>query len=215
MKRLYLTILFLLSVFFLPAQIHFVWITAVPDTIYFDDNLTFSTIQVLVEDDDNNPVVGAAVYFDSDIGSVLHYIYTDEDGIAETNFWESCDLGIATITAECNANYLDIQVTIIMPVSTQEEEIPVAISNLKNYPNPFNPSTTIEFSINSENIENVEIVIYNSKGQKVRKYSIFNSQSSIVWNGTDQAGKPVSSGVYFYRIRAGEFEKTKKMLLMK
>ncbi|MCD4817930.1 MAG: T9SS type A sorting domain-containing protein [Candidatus Cloacimonetes bacterium] len=90
------------------------------------------------------------------------------------------------------------------------------ILNLTNYPNPFNPSTTISFSFTTENTENTELVIYNLKGQKVRKYSIFNNQSSISWDGTDDLGKLVSSGIYFYKIKSGtKFSNTKKMLLLK
>ena len=84
-----------------------------------------------------------------------------------------------------------------------------------NYPNPFNPTTTISFNLNAEDAENAELVIYNLKGQKVRQYSIFNNQSSIVWDGTDNYNKPVSSGVYFYQIKAGKFTATKKMMLIK
>ena len=214
MKRILIT-LFLLSVIFLSAQDHLVWITANPDTIYFDNNATYSIIRALVEDDDNNPVAGVWVYFDSDIGSVLHNIQTDNDGIAETDFWESGDLGVATITVERNGEYLETQVTIIMPVSSPDEEIPAVITYLRNYPNPFNPSTTIEFDLAIEFAKNTELLIYNLKGEKIRQYSILNNQSSIVWNGTDQAGIPVSSGVYFYRIKSGRFELTRKMTLLK
>ena len=84
-----------------------------------------------------------------------------------------------------------------------------------NYPNPFNPSTTISFSLTNESTKNTEFVIYNLKGQKIRQFSIFNSQSSIVWDGTDQTNKPVSSGIYFYKLKTDDYSKTKKMILMK
>ena len=89
------------------------------------------------------------------------------------------------------------------------------VISLSNYPNPFNPSTTISFCLNTEITENTELLIYNLKGEKIRQYSILNSQSSIIWNGTDQTNQPVSSGIYFYKIKSGEFEKTNKMILMK
>jgi hypothetical protein len=92
--------------------------------------------------------------------------------------------------------------------------------NLHNYPNPFNPSTTISFSLDSEIAENVELVIYNLKGQKVKKFTFPNenlgtSEQNVVWNGTDDNGKSVSSGIYFYKLRSGNFEQTKKMILTK
>ena len=84
-----------------------------------------------------------------------------------------------------------------------------------NYPNPFNPETNISFSLTAKDAKNAKIEIFNIKGQKIRQYSIFNLQSSIVWNGTDDTGKDVSSGVYFYRLNSGRYTSTKKMILMK
>jgi hypothetical protein len=89
----------------------------------------------------------------------------------------------------------------------------------QNYPNPFNPSTTIEFSLNTDPADNIELVIYNLKGQKVKTFLINSSTdqpiNSVIWNGDDDSGKPVSSGIYFYKLKSDNFEKTKKMLLMK
>jgi Secretion system C-terminal sorting domain len=216
MKQI-LIIMFLILLTGLFAQDHLVWITADPDTIFFDDNFTYSTIQVFVADDDDNPVPDVWVYFDSDIGNLLHSIQTDENGIAETDFWESGDLGVANITVERNGFYLETQVTIIMPVSAEENELISPITNLRNYPNPFNPSTTIEFSFNNEQNEQISLVIYNSKGQKIKDLPVILTgiEGSAIWNGIDDSNQPVSSGVYFYRIKAGEFEQTKKMMLLK
>jgi hypothetical protein len=87
--------------------------------------------------------------------------------------------------------------------------------SVSNYPNPFNPSTTISFSLISESTENTELIIYNLKGQEIRQYSIFNNQSSIIWDGKDDNGNNVSSGIYLYKITSGNFTSTKKMILMK
>ncbi len=93
------------------------------------------------------------------------------------------------------------------------------ITNLSNYPNPFNPTTTINYSL-KENSK-VSLNIYNIKGQKVKQL-ISNSagqfsagQHSVVWNGKDDNGKTVSSGIYFYKLKTGDYEKTKKMILIK
>ncbi len=101
-----------------------------------------------------------------------------------------------------------------------EEDIPVIKSNLLgNYPNPFNPTTTIYFELNTENIGNAELIIYNLKGQKIKTFPVILSgvegQSSIIWNGTDESGKPVTTGVYLYKLQAGDKAYTKKMLLLK
>ena len=105
--------------------------------------------------------------------------------------------------------------------SDAEEEIliPKVTSLIGNYPNPFNPTTTISFNLTTENTEkNTEIIIYNIKGQKVRM--LLNERMSpgfhkVVWNGKDESGRNVSSGIYFYKFSAGNYSQTKRMLLLK
>ncbi len=84
------------------------------------------------------------------------------------------------------------------------------------YPNPFNPETTISFNI--ANQTNVELSIYNIKGQKVK--TLINDKLSkgahkVVWNGKNSSGLKVSSGVYFYRLKTPKLDTIRKMLLMK
>ncbi|MCL2063118.1 MAG: T9SS type A sorting domain-containing protein [Candidatus Cloacimonetes bacterium] len=85
-----------------------------------------------------------------------------------------------------------------------------------NFPNPFNPETEIRYSIGND--ENVSITIYNIRGQKVK--NILNrfmekGEHSVIWNGTDENGKYVSSGVYFYQMRVEDNIETQKMILLK
>lgn len=103
-------------------------------------------------------------------------------------------------------------------VSSPQNNLPVPFSNLINYPNPFNPSTTISFEIVAKDAKDAKIKIYNLKGQKVKTISVFPSPNhtvSIVWDGTDDSGIPVSSDVYFCRLKIGEFSASRKMLLLK
>jgi len=86
----------------------------------------------------------------------------------------------------------------------------------QNYPNPFNPSTSIQYYIPSTS--DVKIEIYNLLGSKIT--SFFEGKQSagnhtINWNGTDQSGNPVASGIYFYKLSTPNFSETKKMMLMK
>ncbi|MDO9578577.1 MAG: T9SS type A sorting domain-containing protein [Candidatus Cloacimonadales bacterium] len=102
-------------------------------------------------------------------------------------------------------------------VNIDNSQLSIDNFQLSNYPNPFNPSTTINFS--TEQNEQYELSIYNIKGQKVKTFSNLQISQSpnhqITWNGTDQTGKPVSSGIYFVRLKAGEIEASCKMLLLK
>jgi len=106
-------------------------------------------------------------------------------------------------------------------VGVDDFELEITNVELKNYPNPFNPTTTISFNLTTEITEDTELIIYNLKGQKIRAFDIIPngvegiSNQQVVWNGTDQNDQPVSSGIYFYKLRIGDFEMNSKMLLLK
>ncbi|MCK4654783.1 MAG: T9SS type A sorting domain-containing protein [Candidatus Cloacimonetes bacterium] len=88
--------------------------------------------------------------------------------------------------------------------------------SLSNYPNPFNPGTKIVFNFPEEG--NVKLEIFNIKGEKVKTLMdcyMSPGRSEMIWNGKDDNGKTVSSGIYFYKLKAGKYEKTKKMILLK
>ena len=86
-----------------------------------------------------------------------------------------------------------------------------------NYPNPFNPITTISFSIPKKS--EVNLNIYNVKGQKVKTLLTDNVEEgdyTVIWNGDDESGKIVSSGIYFYNLIVnGKIEAVKKCLMIK
>jgi len=95
-------------------------------------------------------------------------------------------------------------------------ESPSMLTAVTSFPNPFNPDTSISFSL-SEKAE-VSIMVYNAKGQKVRGFPtyLYNSGKNIVsWNGKDNQGNTVSSGIYFMRLSTKHDTYTHKMLLMK
>jgi len=88
--------------------------------------------------------------------------------------------------------------------------------SLSNYPNPFNPETTISFELPVKG--KIELSIFNIRGQKITTLinkEINRGTHSIVWNGEDENGKSVPSGVYFYKLNAKGKSITKKMILMK
>jgi hypothetical protein len=105
------------------------------------------------------------------------------------------------------------------PGYTGNIETPVLASNqiaLSNYPNPFNPSTTIKYSVPKNG--NVKLNIYNLKGQLVKTLVAENRKAgkhTVVWNGDDNTGRKTSSGMYFSRLETGGKTLTLKMLLMK
>jgi len=124
----------------------------------------------------------------------------------------------ATITTDDpnNSEIIIYLSGIANPVSNSDELIP-AVTTLKgNYPNPFNPETTISFGMHKAG--RVEVVVYNILGQKVKTLLSENRDAGnhqVVWNGKDASNKNVASGVYFYKMTTGNYTKTSKMILMK
>lgn len=102
-------------------------------------------------------------------------------------------------------------------VDSEDENAPALVTKLKgNYPNPFNPETTISFSLKESG--NAELKVYNAKGQLVRtlaKGTMDAGEHRLVWDGRDDRGSSVASGIYFYRLMTKNYQETKKMILMK
>ena len=101
------------------------------------------------------------------------------------------------------------------------ERLPTETQLLPNYPNPFNPETWIPFELHQDT--NVSLVIYDVTGHQIRKidfgYALtgryVTRDRSIYWDGLTETGEKVSSGVYFYRLQAGDYTETRKMVILK
>jgi Zn-dependent metalloprotease len=105
---------------------------------------------------------------------------------------------------------------VLTGIAEHETNIPLEFALKQNYPNPFNPSTAIEFDL--PEAAEVKLTIYNTLGQEVATLVSENltpGEYNLQWNGKDALGNPLSSGVYFYRLTAGSFTQTRKMILMK
>ncbi len=127
----------------------------------------------------------------------------DPSGLAAGTYYDTVLIQVNGVTAP-------LPVTVGLTVGSGQ------VSTISNYPNPFNPSTTIEYSLPER--ARVTIDIYNVLGRKVR--SLVDAEQAagsyrIEWNGTDENGRSVASGVYLYRFQAGDAVQTKKMLLAK
>ena len=101
-------------------------------------------------------------------------------------------------------------------VAAADELAPITISSLRNYPNPFNPSTVIAF--NSAAASNASLSIYNMKGQLVRNLhqgKISAGNNSFLWDGNDNNGRAAATGIYLYRLELDGQSYARKMLMMK
>jgi flagellar hook assembly protein FlgD len=106
-------------------------------------------------------------------------------------------------------------VTVVV-ASGKSESLPKAFSLSQNYPNPFNPETVIKYALPEDCP--VELTVYNILGQKV-KTLVDEHQSAgyrmVHWNGRDDEGNEIASGLYFYKIETPEYSDTKKMVLLR
>ena len=111
----------------------------------------------------------------------------------------------------------DAQYNFITPVEDARNNLPVEYSLDQNYPNPFNPSTKINFNLPKNS--NVKLEIFNIIGEKIttlisnKEYQA--GSYTVEWNGANQFGRQVPSGVYLYKIRADKFSSVKKMMMIK
>ncbi len=144
---------------------------------------------------------------------------------AETTFTETLTLEgtyiyyIRAIYAEgegapCDTSSIAFPFTV---VANGDEPTPVLVNALHaNYPNPFNPTTTISYSLAKSG--DVTLRVYNTKGQLVRILDQGNKKAgnySVAWDGKNSSGKTVSSGLYFFRMDAANYTNTRKMMLLK
>ena len=143
-------------------------------------------------------------------GSVSHQtIYTFTDNNVQEN--EYYDYRLSDVDYDGNVEYHSLQ---LMGVSSSN--VPEQFVLYPNYPNPFNPVTTIRYDLSKESL--VDITIYDMLGNVVHNLVNANESTgykSIQWHATNNQGEPVSAGVYLYKIQAGNFVDTKKMILLK
>jgi flagellar hook assembly protein FlgD len=101
-------------------------------------------------------------------------------------------------------------------LALENDFIPLKYILHQNYPNPFNPITTLQYDLPENGLVNV--TVYDMLGRQVKTLINQTQEAgykSVIWNATNDYGKPVSAGVYLYQIQAGEYISTKKMVLLK
>jgi len=124
-------------------------------------------------------------------------------------------------SGEFNPSFTEIQVSdrygnVVPAEGRVTVSLPISYRLFGAYPNPFNSSTTIAFSLPA--MSDVELTIYNVLGQQIRTLraeAMTPGQGSLVWDGFNESGQPVASGVYLYRLEAGQFSATSRMVLLR
>jgi hypothetical protein len=124
-----------------------------------------------------------------------------------------------TVQISTNDQYLaliNIPVNVSAGVSSADDVSPWITALTGNFPNPFNPSTNISFSL--QNPTWTRLAVYNLKGQLVKILAdeyMPSGKHQLIWNGQDEHGRPVSSGIYLYRFQAENYCDSQKMILLK
>ena len=159
------------------------------------------------------------------VNGYVHYTYNPNPQNSETWPFDAPQyllMNIAiesSITSSFTETEMEIDYVRVYEASTlsnQTETVPVYFNAVQNFPNPFNPLTTLKYDLLEDSF--VEITIYDMLGNVVNNLVNRNQMQgykSVQWNATNNQGQPVSTGLYFYTIQAGDFIQTKKMLLLK
>ncbi len=160
-----------------------------------------------------NPTSGttpSTVDFNIDVTGLLPGTYTTKVVIKQ----------ITAVTAGIEDDQDTVDVSLLVDFQTGVDDLggtlPSAFSLEQNFPNPFNPTTSVEFNLPKAGY--VTLSIYNILGQKVTDLvntALSAGNKRVDWDGTDQSGRTVESGVYFYRLTSDEFTMTRKMMLLK
>lgn len=186
--------------------------------------------EVLILDEYSSPVQDATVSGDwSGIVSGTGSANTDAQGIAILNSPKTKSSGNITFTVadvtkpdwtydetDSPSGFITGPPSAKSLAERAEPETPTEFALLGNYPNPFNPETSIQFSLSKTSL--VEITIYNTLGKVIRRlvseeYSA--GEHSVKWDGQNAFGEDVASGIYLYKLQAGNLSQVKKMSLLR
>ncbi|MCD4819294.1 MAG: T9SS type A sorting domain-containing protein [Candidatus Cloacimonetes bacterium] len=151
-------------------------------------------------------------YFEIQLPAGTYDIYT------ERVFYEDNIIYSVSVEDEQITDIYFNMTSTLPQVNTDNENLQFSIFNfqLSNYPNPFNPTTTIQFNLQIDT--KVELAIFNVKGQKIKnliKKRLQKGKHSIVWSGLNEHNKSVSSGIYLYKLKAGNQVSVNRMLIFK
>lgn len=185
-----------------------------------------STMNGTVSSLDGTPLPNVTVALQDDQNNVISFATTDANGqysilqLADQNYTATLTiLNVPTlVTQVIVSGNVTRDFTLNAPTGTDDptEVVPSQSVSLRNYPNPFNPVTTIAFNVPKASLVTAEV--YNLKGQKVKTLVqdfLPTGLQQLSWNGTNDMGNTVSSGIYFCKVKGDSFNSTHKMVMLK
>jgi len=188
--------------------------------INFPDNATIAEVYIQNTSEElsyqivDNPYFISMEYYDQKLNRLSYLAEKNRDGTVEIPFTisgKTIDLDITYRFVDRFGNVVSFE-----SQTLEIENIPETFSLYQNYPNPFNPTTTIFYDLPIDT--DIELAIYDITGRKVKvlvnEFQL-KGYKSFKWNGKDNYGKKLGSGLYFYQLQAKNFTKTKKMIMLK
>lgn len=183
-----------------------------------------SNLNGVITDNSNNALSNVIVMLANAQNEIVGFARTDASGAysianvpTDSYTVVVSRIGYTSVTQDI---YLEgssnLNVTINQTTANDDQVVPVVVASLSNYPNPFNPHTTISLSLTKDSP--VTVKVYNVKGQCIRTLlqgDVKAGNQELVWNGTDQQGRAVTSGIYIVRMEGNGFSQSLKMTLMK
>lgn len=177
-----------------------------------------------VTDTEGTGVDNVIVMLTNNLNQVIGFARTDASGSYTINNVPS-DIytvtatkpGLTTVTQSLSLiGDENLDIIVGAPTANDDNFIPVTTTRISNYPNPFNPNTTISFDISKD--ASVSVKVFNVKGQVIKNLLNNNVKAgnhTLSWDGTDDNGKHVSTGIYLVRLQGQGFQNSHKMTLMK
>ena len=192
------------------------WVNLYSANLTFNDNLVQAGATITAHTSSGSKVGSFTLTKDGEFGFMPVYSEADGSGLkAGDEIYLQID-GVEvdeTFTWTNNGDRIEV---IQLSAKTNTENLPETYSLAQNYPNPFNPSTRLSFNMPSEGQARIEIFNVLGKVVAVPFDGIAGAgNNEVTWNGTNLKGSKVASGIYFYRLTAGDFSETKKMMLLK
>ena len=198
-------------------------LNGLPDTLTFgfDSTLVINISDLEIDIDDPDSLLewhaefknhGDSLLFFNILGDSIIEITSGFEGIGE----DTLMLTVTDTSGASDTSSIFIQITLPVGVNDRFDALPEKFELFQNYPNPFNPTTTIMYALPVRS--DVTLRIYDLMGQEILKISYEDMSAGYHeerWNGLNQSGRKVASGIYIFRLNAGDFTATKKMLLLK
>jgi hypothetical protein len=158
---------------------------------------------------------GELVFGCYDMTDWREYVYLFNSG-ANTELYLFAGTYVDTIVTWRVDGFSVLKVASDLGIAEGNDGVPGEYALSQNYPNPFNPTTSIHFALPSRGM--VKLVVYDLIGQEVRTLAqapFTSGEHTVAWDGRDNNGELVNSGIYFYRLETGQFNETRKLTFLK